>query len=78
MNKTVYGVLTILLNQFGFNKWVAGETKSAIIRTILGFVPVLSLINFVMGILLGIEILQLSDEEFEAKKASLDKYIPAL
>ena len=78
MNKTLFGVLTILFNDIGVPCFIAGNTTAGIIRIVLCLVPVLPIINFVMGIIQGIKILQMTDAEFDAaNKLDLLSGIPS-
>ena len=78
-NRVLYGVLTILFNQIGVPCFLRGDVKKGIIRLVLGLVTcgVVAVINFIMGLILGIKILKMTDEEFAAQKDSLDKGWPA-
>ena len=78
-NKTVFGILMIALNQYGIPSFLQGQIKTGIMRIVLGVVSfgVIALINFVKGVILGIEILKMSDEEYAAKKGTFDTGIPA-
>lgn len=80
MNKTVFGILTILLNQLGVPAFITGNVKGGILAIVLGFVTcgVIAIINAIMGIIGGIKILTMSEEEYEAAdKATLVKCIGA-
>ena len=48
-------------------------------RSVLGVVTfgIVSLINCIKGIILGIQVLKMSDEEYAEKKGTLDSGIPA-
>ena len=78
-NKTVFGILMIALNCYGIPSFLQGQTKTGIMRIVLGVVSfgIIALINFVKGVILGIEILKMSDEEYAAKKGTFDTGIPA-
>lgn len=79
-NKTLFGVMCILFNQLGVPCFMQGNVKTGIIRIVLAIIPIVggvfSLINFIMGILLGIEVLKMTDEEYASKKGTLYKGIP--
>lgn len=68
MNKIVFGVLTILFNAIGVPCFIAGNVKAGIVRIVLGVVTcgVISFINAIFGIIQGIKVLTMSDEEYEA------------
>ena len=78
MNKTVFGILTILLNSYGVPCFIQGHIKAGILRIVLACVTcgIIGIINLIKGIFLGIEILKMTDEEFEAKKGDLASGIP--
>ncbi|MBR6514978.1 MAG: hypothetical protein IKT46_09125 [Clostridia bacterium] len=75
MNKTVFAILT-LFNHFGIPSFIQGDAKTGIIHIVLTlFGGIVGLWNFVMGILLAIEIFKMTDEEYEAKKGTFYKGI---
>lgn len=79
-NKTVFGILCILLNQFGVPAFVQGDTMTGILRLAISLlVPcgIAAIANFVFGIIMGIEVLQMSDEDYAAKKGTFNKGISA-
>lgn len=67
-NKILFGILTLLLNCYGVPDFMAGYKKSGILKIVLCFVTcgIVGVINEVMGIIAGIKILTMSDEEFAA------------
>ena len=79
MNKTLFGILCILFNQIGVPCFIQGNVKTGILRIVLGCVTcgILAIVNAIMGIILGIKVLKMTDEEFEAAKGTLTKGIPA-
>ena len=85
MNKTVFGILTILFNAIGVPCFIAGKTKAGIIRIILDVVLdvvcigfIFATINGIIGIIQGIKILCMSNEDYEAAdKATLLAGIPS-
>lgn len=78
-NKILFGVMTIIFNSLGVPCFMQGRVKTGVLRIVLGIVSccVIGVINEIMGIILGIQILTMSDEEFEEKKATITKGIPA-
>ena len=78
-NKTLFGILTILFNCYGVPCFMQGQTKTGILRIVLAIVTcgILGIYNLVMGIIMGIEILKMSDEEYAAKKGTFTRGIPA-
>ena len=79
MNKTTFGILTILFNSYGVPCFIQGNVKAGILRIVLGIVTcgIIGVINTIKGIILGIEILKMSDEDYAAKKGTFDTGIPA-
>ena len=79
MNRSAFGILTIIFNDIGVPCFIQGDVKTGILRIVLGVVTcgIISIINFVKGILLGIQILKMTDEEFEAVKDTISSGIPA-
>ena len=78
MNKTTYAILVILFNQIGITSFLNGNVKKGILTIVSGIITceVVFIINFIKGILLGINILKMTDEEFAAAdKASLESVI---
>lgn len=79
MNKTVFGILTIIFNSYGVPCFIQGKVKTGILRIVLAIVTcgIIGIINFIKGIILGINILKMTDEEFEAQKDTITSGIPA-
>ena len=77
-NKVLFGIMTILFNSIGVPCFMQGRAKSGILRIVLGVVTcgVIGVINEIMGIILGIKILTMSDEEYNAQKATITSGIP--
>ena len=77
--RVLFGVMCIIFNNIGVPCFMQGRIKQGILRIVLGLVTcnVVNIINFIMGIILGIEVLKMSDEEFQAKKYELKKGVPA-
>ena len=78
-NRVLFGVMCILFNGYGVPCFMQGNAKAGILRIVLTFVTcgILGFVNGIMGILLGIEVLKMTDEEFEEKKYTLSKGIPS-
>ena len=79
-NKILFGVMTIIFNSIGIPCFMQGKVKAGILRIVLGIVTcgVISLINEIMGIVQGIKILCMSDEEYAAAdKATLLMGVPS-
>ena len=80
MNKTTFGILTLLFNAYGVPCFIQGNTKAGILRIVLGIVTcgILAVYNEIVGIILGIKILKMTDEEFEAQTGTFDAGIPKM
>lgn len=78
-NKIVFGIMCIIFNSLGVPCFMQGQTKTGILRIVLGIVTcgILGIVNTIMGIILGIEVLKMSEEEYAAKKGTFTKGIPA-
>ena len=79
-NKILFGIMTIIFNSIGVPCFMQGKIGAGILRIILGFVTfgIISFINEILGIIQGIKILCMSDEEYAAAdKATLLKGIPS-
>ncbi len=78
-NKVLFGIMTIIFNSVGVPCFMQGMVKDGIMRIVLGVVTcgVIGIINTVKGIILGINILKMSDEEYAEKKGTLNNGIPA-
>lgn len=80
MNKTLFGILTILFNSVGVPCFIQGQTKAGIIRIVLYCVTfgIVGTINAIMGIIQGIKVLQMTEEEFQSKLGTIDMGIPKM
>ena len=78
-NRILFGIMTIIFNSIGVPCFMAGKTKAGILRIVLGIVScgVIATINEIMGIIQGIKILCMSDEEFAEKKETLFMGVPS-
>lgn len=78
-NKVTFAILCILFNAIGVPCFIQGNSQKGIKRIIFYFITcgIVGLINCIKGIILGIEILNMSDEEYEARKGTFDSGIPA-
>ena len=78
-NRVLFGVMCIIFNSIGVPCFMQGQVKTGILRIVLGIVTcgVVEIINFVKGIILGVQVLKMSDEEYESKKGTLSSGIPA-
>ena len=77
-NKILFGIMTLVFNAVGVPCFMAGNVKAGILRIVFGVITfgVIGIINEVMGIILGIKILTMSDEEYAQKKGTLFNGIP--
>ena len=71
-NRVLYGIMTLIFNSIGVPCFMQGKTKAGVLRIVLGIVTcgVISFINEIMGIIQGIKILCMSDEEYAAADKS--------
>lgn len=78
-NRVLYGIMTLIFNAYGVPCFMQGKVKAGILRIVLGVVTcgIIGLINEIMGIILGIKILTMSDEQFAEQKATLLKGVPS-
>ncbi|MBQ6946427.1 MAG: hypothetical protein IJN42_00115 [Clostridia bacterium] len=78
-NKTLFALMCIFFNAYGVPCFMQGRKDVGIKRIVFGIITcgVLATINSIMGIILGIKVFQMSDEEFEAQKDTLTSGIPA-
>jgi hypothetical protein len=77
-NRVLFGVMCILFNSYGVPCFMQGNASKGVKRIIFGVIScgVIAIINVIKGIILGIEVLKMTDEEYEAKKGTLDSGIP--
>ncbi len=77
-NRVLFGVLTLLFNAYGVPCFLQGQVKAGILRNVFGIIScsVIYLINAIKGIILGIQILKMSDEEYAEKKGTFAAGIP--
>ena len=77
-NKIVFGIMCIIFNSLGVPCFMQGQTKTGVLRIVLSIVTfgIVGIINEIMGIILGIKVLTMSDEEYEAKKGNISMGIP--
>jgi len=78
-NKICFGIMCIIFNSVGVPCFMQGKVKAGILRIFLGIITlgVIAMINFIMGIVLGIKVLKMTDEEFAKKKDTLLSGVPA-
>ena len=79
-NKILYGIMTIIFNSIGVPCFMQGKVKAGVLRIVLGCITfgVVGCINEIMGIIQGIKILCMSDEEYAAAdKATLLMGVPS-
>jgi TM2 domain-containing membrane protein YozV len=78
-NKVLFGIMCIVFNSYGVPCFMQGKTKAGIMRIVLGVVTfgIIALINAIKGIILGVQVLNMTDEEYEAQKGNIDSGIPA-
>ena len=78
-NKTLFGIMCIIFNSYGVPCFMQGNVSAGICRIVLGVVTcgVIGVINVIKGIILGIQVLKMSEEEYQEKKYSLTSGIPS-
>ncbi len=78
-NRVLFAIMCILFNGYGVPCFMQGDSSKGIKRIIFGIIScgVIAIINEIKGIILGIEILKMSDEEYAAKKGTFDSGIPS-
>ena len=77
-NRVLFGVMTIIFNSIGVPCFMQGQVGKGILRIVLAFVTcgVIGVINEIMGIILGIQVLNMSDEEYNEKKGNISMGVP--
>ena len=78
-NRILFGIMCIIFNSYGIPCFMQGHGKTGILRIVLGCVTcgVIGIINTIQGIILGITVLKMSDEEYAQKKGTLSRGVPA-
>ncbi len=78
-NKVLFGVMTIIFNAVGVPCFMAGKVGAGVLRIVLGIVSfgVIWTINGIMGIIQGVKILTMSEEQFQATKETLFMGVPS-
>ncbi len=78
-NKILFGIMCIIFNSYGVPCFMQGKVKTGVLRIVLGMVTfgIVGIINVVKGIILGIQVLKMTDEEYAEKKGNIDSGIPA-
>ena len=79
-NKILFGIMCIIFNHLGVPCFMQGNVKTGILRIVFSFITlgILGIYNFIMGIILGIKVLKMSDEEYTAQKGKITSGIPAM
>lgn len=77
-NKVLYGIMCIIFNSVGVPCFMRGDTKTGVLRIVLSIVTcgIIGVINEIMGIILGIKVLCMSDEEYAEQKDTLVMGVP--
>lgn len=78
-NKVLFGIMCIIFNSYGVPCFMQGNVGKGILRIVLGVVTcgVIGIINVIQGIILGIQVLKMTDEEYAQVKGTLSKGVPA-
>ena len=79
-NKIVFAIMCIIFNAVGVPCFLQGQTKTGIMRIVLCVVTfgIIGIINEIKGIILGIKVIKMTDEEYAQAKGTLDSGIPAV
>ena len=77
-NKILFGLMCCFFNGVGVPCFMQGDSGKGVSRIVLSVVTigVIGVINTVYGIILGIEILNMPDEEYASKKGTFYRGIP--
>ena len=77
-NRKLFGVMCILFNSLGVPCFMQKENKKGLKRLLFSVITlgILGIVNAIKGIILGIEVLKMTDEEFAEKAATLSSGIP--
>lgn len=80
MDKTTFGILTIIFNCVGVPCFIQKKVSTGVWRIILLFLTcgVVGLINEIKGIILGIQVLKMTEEDFRSKFGTIDSGVPAM
>lgn len=78
-NRILFGIMTLIFNCYGVPCFMQGKAGTGVKRIVFGILTcgVIALINAIKGIILGIQILKMSDEEYQQKKGTFDSGVPA-
>ena len=77
-NRIVFGVMCIVFNHIGVPCFLQGKVKRGVWRIIANLIYVPTIINVVKGIILGVKVLKMTDEEYEQRKGNLDAGWPTI
>ncbi len=77
-NRILFGIMCIIFNSYGVPCFMQKQVKAGVLRIVLACVTfgVIGIINVIKGIILGIQVLKMSDEEYNEKKGNLCSGIP--
>ena len=73
MNKIVFGIMAILFNGVGVPSFLLGRKKQGVLHIILSIVTfgICEVIFMVLGIIAGVKVLQMTDEQFQQEKENV-------
>lgn len=79
-NQILFGIMCIVFNCYGVPCFMQGKVRTGVLRIVLGVITfgVVAVINFVKGIILGINVLKMSPEEYNEKKGTFDSGVPTV
>lgn len=80
MNKTLFGIMCIVFNSYGVPCFMQKKVSTGVWRIVLAYITfgVIGIINMVKGIILGIQVLKMSEEDFQAQFGNIDSGIPSM
>ena len=79
-NRVLFGIMVLIFNNCGVPCFMQGYTRTGIKRIVLGCLTlgVIGVINWVKGIFMGIDILTMSDAEYQSKKGTFINGVPGV
>ena len=79
-NRILFGIMCIIFNSYGVPCFMQGKVKTGVWRIVLAYITfgVIGIINTIKGIILGVQVLKMSDEEYAQKKGNIDSGVPKM
>ena len=77
-SRIFFAIMCIIFNNIGVPCFIQGNLAKGIWRIVLNYVTfgTIGVINFVLGIIVGIQVFKMSDEEFAEKKDTIKTGLP--